>query len=261
MTSTTKAPVIFVSHGAPTFAIEPSKLTPQLNALGKTLSTVRAILVVSPHWQSQGVKVGTTSTPETIHDFGGFPAALYKLQYPATGAPEIAKEVIELLTLAGWPTRQDESRGLDHGAWVPLMHLLPHADIPVFQVSMPHDLDAKTAFALGQALEPLRGQGIMILASGSMTHNLYEFRYGDARPDLYATEFTDWVLGTVIKHDTVKLLDNRSLAPHAQRAHPTDEHFLPLLIAMGATSKQDQVTVLDGGVDHGVLSMESYAWK
>lgn len=260
MTSANKAPVFFVSHGAPTFAVEPGHLGPRLNALGKTLKDIRAILVVSPHWQSQGIKVATTPTPETIHDFGGFPAALYKLQYPAAGAPEIAKEVAELLSKAGWSSRIDESRGLDHGAWVPMMHLLPEADIPVFQVSMPHDLNAQTAFKLGQTLAPLREQGILILASGSMTHNLYEFRYGDTRPDAYATEFTTWVRDTVVKHDTDKMQNYRRLAPHAERAHPTDEHFLPLLVALGASDAAEEVDVLDVGIEHGVLSMESYAW-
>lgn len=256
----TKAPVIFVSHGAPTFAIEPSRLTPMLHALGQKLSGAHAILVVSPHWQSQGVKVGTVAKPETIHDFGGFPEALYRLQYPACGAPEIAKEVAETLAKAGWPVRIDEKRGLDHGAWVPLMHLRPEADLPVFQVSMPHDLDAKSSYKLGQALASLREQGIVILASGSMTHNLYEFRYGASTPDAYVTEFTDWVRDIVINHKSEKLQDYRQLAPHAERAHPTEEHFLPLLIAMGAVEQTEQVQVLSGGVDHGMLSMESFSW-
>ena len=261
MNTSTDAPVLFISHGAPTFALEPSRLGPILNKLGTTLSGLRAVLVVSPHWQTNGaVRVMSAAAPETMHDFSGFPAALYQLQYPAPGAPQLAQEVAELLTQAGWPVQLDAQRPLDHGAWVPLMHLLPKADVPVFQVSMPFDLNPVTAYQLGQALAPLRKQGILVLASGSMTHNLREFRYADETPQDYAIEFTQWVRRTVLEHDAKQLLAYRSLAPHAQRAHPTDEHFLPLMVAMGASEKGEQVERLDGGVDHSVLSMESYVW-
>jgi 4,5-DOPA dioxygenase extradiol len=140
-----------------------------------------------------------------------------------------------------------------------LMHLLPKADVPVFQVSMPHDLETRSAFQLGQSLASLREQGVLLVASGSMTHNLYEFRQFADIPAPYATEFTQWVRQTVQTPDIEKMLDYRRLAPHAMRAHPTDEHFLPLLIAMGAIEANESLEVLDGGIDHGVLSMESYA--
>ena len=261
MTFSTQAPVLFISHGAPTFALEPSHLGPLLNKLGQTLSGIRAVLVVSPHWQTRGAaQVMSAAAPETMHDFGGFPEALYQLQYPAPGAPELAQEVADLLAKAGWPVQLDAKRPLDHGAWVPLMHLLPKADVPVLQVSMPIDLNPVTAYQLGQALTPLRKQGVLVLASGSMTHNLREFRYADEKPQDYAIEFTRWVRRTVLDHDANQLLNYRSLAPHAQRAHPTDEHFLPLMVAMGASEEGEQVKLLDGGVDHSVLSMESYAW-
>ncbi len=260
MTSSHKAPVLFISHGAPTFAIEPGKLGPLLNALGQRLPSVRAILVVSPHWQTSGVSVMATMAPETIHDFGGFPPALYQLQYPVKGAPEIAREVRTLLSEAGWTVTLDERRGLDHGAWVPLMHLLPDGDVPVFQVSMPQDLNAATAYQLGQALASVREHGVMILASGSMTHNLYEFRKLNSAPEQYAEEFTQWVRQTVQHSDAESLVAYRRLAPHAERAHPTDEHFLPLLVAMGATAPGERPALLDGGIEHGMLSMESYAW-
>jgi 4,5-DOPA dioxygenase extradiol len=260
MTSKTKAPVLFISHGAPTFALEPSQLGPQLRALGQLLTNIRAVLVLSPHWQTRGVNVMATAAPETIHDFGGFPAVLSQLQYPAAGAPELAREVGEMLTQAGWPVGTDERRGLDHGAWVPLMHLLPKADVPVFQVSMPHDLTTASAYQLGQALAPVRDQGVLILGSGSMTHNLYEFRQFAGKPEDYAVEFTQWVRQTVRSKDAQRLIDYRQLAPHALRAHPTEDHFLPLLVAMGASASDEPVTVLNGGIDHSVLSMESYAW-
>jgi 4,5-DOPA dioxygenase extradiol len=255
-----KTPVLFISHGAPTFALEPSHLGPQLNRLGQSLAQLRAVLVVSPHWQTLGVSVMTTVQPPTMHDFGGFPAALNQLQYHAPGAPVIANEVATSLVKTGWSVSLDNKRGLDHGAWVPLMHLLPKADVPVFQVSMPLDLDTRSAFQLGQSLALLREQGVLLVASGSLTHNLYEFGQFAGSPEPYAVEFTHWVRQTVQTQDIEKLLDYRRLAPHAMRAHPTDEHFLPLLIAMGAIGANESVEVLDGGVDHGVLSMESYAW-
>jgi 4,5-DOPA dioxygenase extradiol len=258
--SSMKTPVLFISHGAPTFALEPSRLGPLLNRLGQSFTRLRAILVVSPHWQTHGVSVMATAQPKTMHDFGGFPAALNQLHYRAPGAPELAEVVAELLNTAGWPVSVNSSRGLDHGAWVPLMHLLPKADVPVFQVSMPHDLETRSAFQLGRTLAPLREQGVLVVASGSMTHNLYEFRQFADSPEPYAGEFTHWVRQTVQDHDVEKMLDYRHLAPHAVRAHPTDEHFLPLLVAMGTVGLNEPLAVLDGGIDHGVLSMESYAW-
>ncbi len=254
------APVFFISHGAPTFAIEPGILGPSLGAMGQQLAGIKAVLVVSPHWQTRGVSVMTTAKPPTVHDFGGFPSELYELQYPAKGQPALAAEAAEALAKAGWKVSTDERRGLDHGAWVPLMHLLPKADVPVFQVSMPHDLDTAGALQLGRALASLREQGVMIVASGSMTHNLHEVFNGDGRPDDYAVEFAHWVRNAVTGNNTQGLVDYRQLAPHAQRAHPTEEHFLPLLVALGARADGEAAQIIEGGITYGVLSMESYAW-
>lgn len=260
MTSTPKAPVFFISHGAPTFAIEPGQLGPQLQALGRQLSELKAVLVVSPHWQSRGVKVMGTAQPETVHDFGGFPASLYTLTYPAAGQPELAREAARLLTAAGFAAELDDHRGLDHGAWVPLMHLLPDAKVPVFQVSMPVSLTTEQAVQMGQALAPLREQGVLILASGSMTHNLYELNPPGSQPVAYAKEFATWVNTAVLANARQPLVHYRVEAPHAERAHPTQEHFLPLLVAMGAQTDADQVQAIEGGITHGVLSMDSYVW-
>ena len=260
MTTSSKAPVLFISHGAPTFALEPGVLGPQLQALGAQLEGIKAVLVLSPHWQTRDVRVMTTAKPETIHDFGGFPAALYKLSYPATGAPEVAREAARLLAQAGMTVGFDEHRGLDHGAWVPLIHLLPKVNLPVFQVSMPVTLNPAQAVKLGQALSALREQGVLIVASGSMTHNLYEIHPPGSQPLAYAQEFTAWVRTAVLGKATQAVVAYRSEAPHAERAHPTDEHFLPLLIAMGATSDADRVRVLDADITYGVISMESYVW-
>ena len=256
----TQAPVLFVSHGAPTFALEPGSLGPQLCKLGARLTDVKAVLVVSPHWQTRDVRVTTATRPETVHDFGGFPAELYTLQYPAPGQPELANAAAKLLTAAGFATGLDANRGLDHGAWVPLYHMLPKADVPVFQVSMPVTLTTAQAVDMGRALAPLRAQGVMIVASGSMTHNLYEIRQPDAKPEGYAWEFAAWVRTAVQAHAVQPLINYRAEAPHAARAHPTQEHFLPLLVALGVQQDGDTVQVLDGGITHGVLSMESYVW-
>ncbi len=256
----TPAPVFFISHGAPTFALEPGLLGPQLQKLGARLTDVKAVVVVSPHWQTRDVRVTTTARPDTVHDFGGFPAELYTLQYPAPGQPELANLAAELLTAAGFATGQDAQRGLDHGAWVPLYHLLPKADVPVFQVSMPVSLTTAQAVDMGRALALLRAQGVVIVASGSMTHNLYEIQQSDAKPEAYAREFAAWVRTAVQARAVQPLINYRTEAPHAARAHPTQEHFLPLLVAIGTLQDGDTLQVLDGGITHGVLSMESYVW-
>lgn len=255
-----RAPVFFISHGAPTFALEPGLLGANLRALGQQLAGVKAVLVVSPHWQTRELQVLTTPRPETVHDFGGFPAALYQLQYPAPGQPALALEALKLLTQAGWTVTADASRGLDHGAWVPLWHLLPQATVPVFQVSMPHRLDTAGALALGRVLAPLRDQGVLIVGSGSLTHNLYDLQPPAAPAAAYVVEFAHWIRHSVNRADVDALLDYRRLAPHAERAHPTQEHFLPLLVVLGASHELEAAQVIAGDITHGVLSMESYVW-
>lgn len=254
-----RQPSLFISHGSPMFAVEPGELGPNLRRLGDALHNVAAILVVSPHWQTRGVRVAATPVPETIHDFGGFPASLYQLRYPAIGAPTVAEEAIRLLIAAGFDAKADRQRGLDHGAWVPLLHLIPSADLPVFQVSMPHDLDAAGALALGKALAPLRERGVLVIGSGSLTHNLYEFRQHISDPE-YAQAFADWAHAAVLDRDVEALVDYRQRAPHASRAHPTEEHYLPLLVAAGAAHHDDSAERIPGGMTYGVLSMDSFAF-
>ena len=256
----TPAPVFFISHGAPTFAIEPGVLGPQLQAAGQRLSSVKAVLVVSPHWQTRDVQVMTTRQPETVHDFGGFPSALYDLQYPAPGEPTLADAAARLLAAAGFSTGVDARRGLDHGAWVPLRFVYPQADVPMFQVSMPSRLDERSAYALGQALAPLRDEGVLVVGSGSLTHNLYEFRGAHGADAPYARAFSDWVRDTLQRQDHTSLLQTMALAPHAERAHPTPDHLLPLMVAAGAAGADVPVQWLDGGITHGVLSMDSFVF-
>ena len=258
--NTAIAPSLFVSHGAPTFALEPGLLGPKLKDIGAQLSGLKAVLVVSAHWQTRGVEVMTTVAPATMHDFDGFPDALYQLQYPVAGAPEPAAEAARLLSGAGFSVSASSQRGLDHGAWVPLRYLRPEGETPVFEVSMPFDLDPAGARRLGAALQPLRAHGVMILGSGSLTHNLGEFSPGVQHASAYVREFRDWIRACVERNDLESLLRYRELAPHARRAHPTEEHFLPLLVAMGARRSNDRVEVLEGGVEYGMLSMDSFAW-
>jgi 4,5-DOPA dioxygenase extradiol len=255
----TPLPVLFVSHGAPTFAVEPGLAGPQLTEAGRSLRSAQAVLVVSPHWMTKGaIRVAATPEPETIHDFGGFPRALYEIRYPAKGHPVLAAHTARVLADAGFDVRIDSQRGLDHGAWVPLSYLFPDAHVPVFQVSLPDTLSPQGAVVLGRALATLREQGVLIVGSGSLTHNLYEFRRHGAGQEPYVREFTAWVRDAVVRGDVQRLADYERLAPHAARAHPGNDHFLPLLVALGATAAGEPVQVIDGGVAHGVLSMESY---
>ncbi|MEE3634145.1 class III extradiol ring-cleavage dioxygenase [Pseudomonas sp. AL 58] len=258
----TPLPVLFVSHGAPMFAIEPGQAGDQLTKLGRELTQPRAIVVISPHWMTHGEVCVTASThPETIHDFGGFPDALYELQYPAPGAPSLAQEIVDLLGDAGWKARLDARRGLDHGAWVPLLYLAPEAFTPVIQVSMPMPMDTHSALKLGQALKPLRDMNVLIVASGSLTHNLYEFRGATTHGEAYVKQFAAWTAQVLEAGDTAQVLDYRRLAPGAERAHPTDEHFLPLLIALGAAGETYHARILEGGITYGVLAMDSYLFS
>ncbi|MCL4745278.1 MAG: dioxygenase [Burkholderiaceae bacterium] len=255
-----RLPSVFVSHGAPTFAIEPGLAGPQLTALGRALPRPRAVLVVSPHWMTPGPRVGLAARPQTIHDFGGFDPALYEITYPVDGHPELARRALALLGDAGWSPQPDAQRGLDHGAWVVLRHLYPAADVPAFQVSLPSRLDGDTAWAFGAALAPLADEGVLVVGSGSLTHNLAEFRTGAGSDEAYAAEFAAWVRDAVVQGASARLRQALAQAPHARRAHPTAEHFWPLLVAAGAAVSVLPATVIDGGITHGVLSMDAFVF-
>ncbi len=254
----TRAPSLFVSHGSPMFALEPGRLGPNLTRLGAALDP-SAIVIVSPHWSTRGVRVTAAASPDTIHDFGGFPPALYSLRYPARGEPALAADIARRLADAGFEATIDAGRGLDHGAWVPLRYLRPAADVPVLQVSLPHGIDAAGALRLGEALAPLRDAGVLVVGSGSLTHNLYEFRQHIADPE-YAQQFADWVADAVARRDVEALVHYRERAPHAARAHPTEEHYLPLLVALGASDARDEPARVEGGMTYGVLSMDSFGF-
>jgi len=255
-----RAPSFFISHGAPMFAVEPDALSDYLTALGSSLAHINAVLLISPHWQTPDLCVMTTPDPATIHDFSGFPEVLYTLQYPAKGSPEWAKQLVQLMGEQGVVVREDAGRGLDHGAWVPLMYLFPKANVPVFQLSMPVGLTAGSALQLGVALRSLRDRGVLMLGSGGFTHNLYEIAPKNSVPEGYIKLFGDWMREAVVARDFERLANYRKLAPHAERAHPTDEHLLPLLVALGASFDEDPLHIESGDIYYGMLSMESYFW-
>lgn len=260
-------PTLFVSHGAPTFALDPGTSGPALTtwaaalrAQQGTAGALRGVVVLSPHWMTRSLAVMRNPQPQTWHDFGGFPKALYHLQYPAAGSVPLADEVLALLADAGLPASPDANRPLDHGTWVPLMHLFPQADIPVVQVSLPAQWGPREVLALGQALAPLRARGVLLLGSGSMTHNLAEFFGGQREAAPYVVAFSRWVEQALSRGDLPGLLDYRALAPHAARAHPTEDHFLPLFFALGAAggdaARPDYVT---REVMFGMLAMDAMA--
>jgi 4,5-DOPA dioxygenase extradiol len=264
----TTQPTIFLSHGSPLHALQAGRAGEVWTVLGRRIARPAAALVASAHWETELPMVATSKQPETIHDFGGFPAELYRIQYSAPGAPAIAQRALELLHGAGLPASANGCRGLDHGAWVPLRRLFPAADIPVAQISIQPSLDADHHLRVGAALAPLASEGVLVLGSGHMTHNLHEWivdarRRGamtidEREPVPYVSEFRDWVDNALRSNDRAALARWQQEAPHAARAHPTPEHFLPLMVAFGAAGPQPMVEHLDAGVDSGVLAMDAY---
>jgi 4,5-DOPA dioxygenase extradiol len=254
-------PAVFVSHGAPTLAVEQNDTVEFLKRLGGVLGRPQSILCVSAHWSTDAPAVSGAERPETIHDFGGFSEELYRIRYPAPGAPNLAARVGELLGKAGLAYTVSPTRGLDHGAWVPLRLVYPEADVPVTQLSVQPLLGTKHHFRLGRALAPLRDEGVLILATGSATHNLSLIGRGGA-PPAWALEFDEWLYRKIADGALEELLDYRRLAPHASVAHPTDEHLLPLFVAMGAGSGDFKARgrSLHRGWTWGSLSMAAYGF-
>jgi 4,5-DOPA dioxygenase extradiol len=253
-------PSLFVSHGAPTLALDPGKTGEALARLAADFPKPKAILVASAHWSGSALALGTSERPETIHDFGGFPDALYRIEYPAPGAPDVARRAQRLLAADGFDAALDAGRGLDHGAWVPLRLMYPDAEIPVTPISLQPRLGPEHHYRIGKALAPLRDEGVLILASGSLTHNLSEL--GAFDPHASAPEwvegFRQWVAQRIEANDIDALLRYRELAPAAIRNHPTDEHFLPLFVALGAADNGYRVRRIDSGTTYGILAMDAY---
>jgi 4,5-DOPA dioxygenase extradiol len=262
---TTAMPTLFISHGAPTLAIEKSPAHQFLLELGKSLPRPKAILIASAHWESLGdPAVSLAQQPETIHDFGGFPEALYAIQYPAQGAPEVAAHAADLMGHAGFAVKRSPSRGLDHGAWVPLRLLYPDATIPVAQISVVRGATQTTATheQMGKALAPLREDGVLIIGSGSMTHNLYEFRGDSINAEVpeWVSGFDEWMKTQLDNNQREALRNYRARAPFATRNHPSEEHLLPLFVAMGAAGDAAKAERVHSSYEYGVLAMDVYAF-
>jgi 4,5-DOPA dioxygenase extradiol len=220
------------------------------------------VLIASAHWETTDPTASTAVRPETIHDFGGFPRALYEIQYPAPGAPDLASEAARLLTDSGLEAGTDPRRGLDHGAWVPMMLLYPEADIPVAQLSIQPHRDPAHHRRVGEALRPLRDQGVLILGSGSFTHNLRELRRIGAEtetPD-WVVRFVDWMARATEENHVDDLLHYRDRAPEARRNHPTDEHLLPLFVASGAGDPGRGGRHVHSSNTYGSLAMDAFAF-
>ncbi|NTZ74334.1 dioxygenase [Pseudomonas protegens] len=250
-------PSLFISHGSPMLALEPGASGPALARLAAELPRPRAILVVSAHWESSDLRVSCNPHPETWHDFGGFPAALFAVQYPAPGDPELAAQVVGLLQAEGLPAQLDSQRPFDHGTWVPLSLMYPQADIPVVQLSLPSRLGPALQTRIGHALAGLREQGVLLIGSGSITHNLRDLDWhaGPESVEPWAKAFRDWMIDKLAADDQAALHDYRQQAPNAVRSHPSDEHLLPLYFARGAGG---EFSVAHQGFTLGALGMDIY---
>jgi 4,5-DOPA dioxygenase extradiol len=251
-------PTLFISHGAPPLALRPGEIGTFWHELAESLPRPKAILAVSAHWYTDLPLIGTTAQPETIHDFYGFPEEFYRIRYPAPGAPELAARALALLKEAGIPASGDPGYGLDHGAWVPLRSFYPAAEVPVTQLSVQPGRDARWHYRIGQALAPLRDEGVLILATGGATHNLREIDPRGGPPPDWAKQFDDW-LGDALEAGRLDdLLDWQSKAPNARRAHPSPEHFVPLFVALGAAGEGAPAKRIHRGFTHGGLSMSAF---
>lgn len=261
-------PTLFLSHGAPDTAVADTQAAAFLRRLAADLPVPRAILVASAHFERDG-RVGVTSdaAPETIHDFGNFDPRLFQMRYPAPGDPELAQRIVALLAEAGFVVEAVAGRGFDHGTWVPLLLAYPGADIPVVQVSVDPTRGAAYHLDLGAALSDLRDEGVLVIGSGSFTHNLPEafdrIRQGirtDATPD-WVAQFVDWMGDRLVAGDRAALADYRRQAPFAEKNHPTDEHLMPLHVALGAAGLGATGEWLHASRDFGVLSMDAFAFR
>jgi len=254
-------PSVFISHGSPMHALEAGPAGVAWGALGKRLGKPQAILIASAHWDTNVPMVTGSARPETIHDFSGFPEALYSIRYTAPGAPKVAARARALLNDAGFTAAIDGMRGLDHGAWAPLLYMYPQADVPVVQISLQPELGTRHHLQLGRALRTLEEENVLVIGSGHMTHNLRDWMRGAGEPQPYAQEFAEWVRERLDAHDLESLADYRVRSPHGARAHPTDEHFLPLFFALGAARDDYRPERIFTGIDAGVLSMDAYVFN
>jgi 4,5-DOPA dioxygenase extradiol len=258
-----RAPVLFVSHGAPTVALEPGGLGASLGAFAAALGRPRAVAIVSAHWTARR-ELGIASAPQhrIVHDFGGFPPELYALRWPAPGAPDVAARAAALLEQAGFRAALDPHRPLDHGAWIPLRLAWPAADVPVVQLALP-DAEPPALARMGAALAPLRDEGVLLVGSGGIVHNLARVRLGGPEdpPDPWAVRFDAWVAERVAALDLHGLARWRDEGPDAFLAQPTPEHLAPIFVALGAQAPGDRPETIHQGIRHGNLSMRSFVLR
>lgn len=249
-------PSLFVSHGAPSLPFDDVPARDFLRGLGQQIGKPRAILAVSAHWDTSAPQTNSVVVNDTIHDFGGFPQTLYDIRYPAPGDPVLARQVADLIggTL-------DAQRGLDHGAWVPLMLMYPDADIPVVQSSVQSDLGAAHHIALGRKLAALREDNVLVMGSGGFVHNLRRLSPPGVSEPGWSQEFSDWMHEKLMAGDEAALAAYRALAPHAVLAQPTEEHFVPLFAAYGAGGEKPKATRLHNSATFGALRMDAYSFS
>ncbi len=258
-------PTLFISHGSPALVIEDSPARDFLRSYGLKLGTPRAIVIASAHFASSRPAVVGDERPGMIYDFGGFPPELYRMVYPAPGDPAAAIKVAGLLQAAGFAPAMVKDRGYDHGTWVPLTLLYPAAEVPVVQLSVQPQLGAAHHLKVGRALSSLKDEGILVMGSGSATHNLEEFFYGGRAPDApapdWVTTFDEWVREKAEAGAVDDLVNYRDLAPYARENHPTEEHIMPLHIALGAAGEGAKGLRVHSSHRNGVLSMDAYAFQ
>ena len=257
-------PTLFVPHGAPTFAIRPGAAGAALVDLAQKLGRSKAIIVVSPHWETSEPTVGSASDLETIYDFSGFPNELYTLKYHAHGDAALAQQVADQLKSAGYTAKIDAHRGLDHGAWVPLRKMYPAADIPVIPLSIKPHAGAAYHYALGEALRPLSTKGFLIIGTGSITHNLRDYMFcvhnNLPTPD-YVPRFANWIDAQLKSADIDRLINYRRHSPDAAQAHPTEDHLMPFFVALGAADAAVCAERFYAGVDDLVIAMDGYQFN
>jgi 4,5-DOPA dioxygenase extradiol len=258
-----KTPALFVSHGAPLEALESEgAFARDLRRFVQAQPLPRAIVIVSAHWETPGEARSTASeNPPLIYDFGGFPEELYRIRYPCPGEPALAAEVVALLRAAGIPSVADPHRGLDHGAWVPLLLAFPRADVPVVEVSLRRRASPQELAAQGAALSTLRDRGVLLIGSGGAVHNLARLNLleGEEEGADWARTFDGWLKSRLLARDFPAIFDYRKRGPQAPLAAPTPEHFDPLLVILGAAREGEHATTVHEGFRYGSLSMRSFA--
>lgn len=256
-------PAVFISHGSPMAALEDDDYAAALRRMGEELPPPRAVVVVSAHAEAPApLRVTGSERPAQVYDFYGFPEELYRLRYPSPGSPTLAREIVDLLAGTGFPAELDSRRGLDHGAWVPMSLAYPDANVPVVEVTLPAPRAAAELVKMGEALAPLRRQGVLLVGSGGVVHNLARLIWDDKRApvDPWARRFDDWVRARLEERDVRSLADHRAVA-ESPLAVPTTEHFDPIFFVLGAASERDRVADVYEGFQYGNLSLRTFALR